>query len=102
MERGVFQRENLEYLSGEYESFLTSAPGGGTVLQVSVEVIDPAKVDREGIRDRFIRGFIGGNPHLRKEYDEGSLTLALRFAAIGSLGIFRLPGRPRRLVDRRG
>ncbi|HMA04964.1 MAG TPA: coenzyme F390 synthetase [Methanomicrobiales archaeon] len=102
VERGVFQRENMEYLSGEYESFLISrGREGGTVLQVSVEVLDPARIDREGIRDRFIRGFIGKNPYLRRAHDEGSLTFDLTFAGPGSLEIFRLSGRPRRLVDRR-
>jgi hypothetical protein len=66
-----------------------------------MEVLDPAKTDRDGIRDRFIRGFIGKNPFLRKAHDEGSLTFAFRFAEPGSLEISRLAGRPKRLVDRR-
>ncbi|MDD1669741.1 MAG: coenzyme F390 synthetase [Methanomicrobiales archaeon] len=102
VERGVFQRENMEELSGEYEAFLSSGGRGEeTVLRVSLEVLDPARVDREGIQGRFIRGFIGENPFLRKASDEGSLTFAFRFAEPGSLEISRLSGRPRRLLDRR-
>jgi coenzyme F390 synthetase len=102
VERGVFQRENMEHLTGEYESFLYSCGRRGeTVLQVTVEVLDKAKTDREGIRDRFIRGFIGKNPFLRKAHDESALTFAFRFAEPGSLEISGQTGRPRRLVDRR-
>jgi coenzyme F390 synthetase len=103
VEQGVFQRENLEELTGEYEAFLV--PGGRedeTVLQVSMEVLDPSRVNRDGIRERFIRGFIGTNPYLRKACEEGSLGFAFRFAEEGGLEISRLPGRPKRLVDRRG
>jgi phenylacetate-coenzyme A ligase PaaK-like adenylate-forming protein len=103
VERGVFQRENMEHLTGEYEAFLS--PGGRagvTVLRVSVEVLDPAATDREGIRDRFIGGFIGKNPFLRRAYDEGSLAIAIRFAEPGGLEISGSAVRPRRLVDRRG
>jgi len=67
-----------------------------------MEVLDPATTDREGIRDRFIRGFVGKNPFLGKAHDGGSLTFAFRFAEPGSLEISRSEGRPRRLVDRRG
>jgi len=103
VERGVFQRENMEYLTGEYESFLYSCGRKDeAVLQVSMEVLDPATTDREGIRDRFIRGFLGKNPFLGKAHDGGSLTFAFRFAEPGSLEISRSEGRPRRLVDRRG
>jgi phenylacetate-coenzyme A ligase PaaK-like adenylate-forming protein len=102
VERGVFQRENMEYLTGEYESFLhPGAKKGMTVLQVSMEVLDPAQIDRDGIPDRFIQGFIGKNPFLRKAHDEGSLSFTFRFAEPGDLEIARLPGRPKRLVDRR-
>jgi coenzyme F390 synthetase len=102
VERGVFQRENMEYLTGEYESFLYACGREGeTVLQVSMEILDPAKIDRDGIRDRFISGFIGKNPFLRRAHDEGSLTFAFRFAEPGNLEIARLAGRPKRLVDRR-
>jgi coenzyme F390 synthetase len=103
IERGVFQRGNMEYLTGEYEAFLYSCGRRNeTVLQVSMEVLDPAKTDQDGIRDRFIQGFIGKNPYLRKAHDEGSLTFAFRFAEQASLEISRAAGRPRRLVDRRG
>jgi len=103
VERGVFQRENLEYLTGEYEaSLILGGREGETVLQVSVEVLDPATTDQAGIQDRFLTGFLGKNPFLRKAYEEGNLSFDLRFAEAGGLGISRQSGRPKRLVDRRG
>ena len=102
VERGVFQRENMEYLTGEYESFLyPCARKGETVLQVSMEVLDPKKTDREGTQDRFIRGFIGKNPFLQKAHDGGLLTFSFTFACLGSLEHQKMKGRPKRLVDRR-
>jgi len=103
VERGVFQRENMEYLTGEYEAYLYSCGrGDGSVLQVSMEGRDMEKMDQEGTRERFIRGFIGKNPFLRKIHDEGTLTFAFRFVEEGGLEISRVSGRPKRLVDRRG
>ncbi|MDD1653507.1 MAG: coenzyme F390 synthetase, partial [Methanomicrobiales archaeon] len=102
VERGVFQRENMEYLTGDYEAFLTE--GGSddaTVLAVTMECPDPAQVDRDGITDRFTRGFIGRNPFLQKAYENDLLSVTTSFAAPGTLAHQRMKGRPKRLQDRR-
>ena len=102
VERGVFQRENMEYLTGDYEAFLHNGEKeGATDLRVTMECIDPDKTDRDGIQDRFIRGFIGRNPFLKKAHDTGLLTFSISFACIGTLEHQTLKGRPRRMVDRR-
>jgi len=66
-----------------------------------VECIDPDRTDREGIQDRFIRGFIGRNPFLRAAHEGGLLTFSFTFVCIGDLEHQKLKGRPRRVVDRR-
>jgi coenzyme F390 synthetase len=102
VERGVFQRENMGYLTGEYEAFLHNGEReGATDLQVTLECTDPDRTDREGIGDRFIRGFIGRNPYLKAAHDGGLLTFSFSFACIGILEHQKLKGRPKRMVDRR-
>jgi coenzyme F390 synthetase len=102
IERGVFQRENMEYLTGEFEAFLHEGDReGSTELRVTMECIDPDRTDREGTMDRFTRGFIGRNPFLRKAHDEGLLTISSSFACIGTLEHQKLKGRPKRVVDKR-
>jgi phenylacetate-coenzyme A ligase PaaK-like adenylate-forming protein len=102
VERGVFQRENMEYLTGDYEAFLHDGDREGTTdLRVTLECLEPDRTDRGGIQDRFIRGFIGRNPFLRKAHDGGLLTFSFTFACIGALEHQKLKGRPKRVVDRR-
>jgi coenzyme F390 synthetase len=102
VERGVFQRENMEYLTGEYEAFLHDGDReGATDLRVTIECMDPDRTDREGVGDRFIRGFIGKNPFLRAAHDGGLLTFSFTFACIGTLEHQKLKGRPKRVVDKR-
>ncbi|HVN65515.1 MAG TPA: hypothetical protein VMT31_02735 [Methanomicrobiales archaeon] len=45
---------------------------GTTDLRVTLECMDPNRADREGIQDRFARGFIGRNPFLRAVHDGDS------------------------------
>ena len=102
VERGVFQRENMEYLTGEYEASLNDSDVEGTTdLRVTLECLDPDRTDREGIQDRFIRAFIGRNPFLKAAHDGGLLRFSLTFACVGTLEHQQLKGRPKRLVDRR-
>ena len=102
VERGVFQRENMEYLTGEYEAFLY--PGDEsemTVMRVSMECRDPGTCDREGTAERFRRGFFAIKPGLKQKHEEGTFVLTFNFVPPGGLELSRLPGRPKRLVDRR-
>ena len=54
VEAGVFQPDNMEYLTGEYEAFLYDGESHDEVLmRVSVECFDPDHCDRQRIEDRF-------------------------------------------------
>ncbi len=102
VERGVFQRENMEYLTGDYEALLHNGDReGSTEMQVTLECMDPDRTDREGISSRFIEGFLGRNPYLRAAHDGGLLTFSFTFACLGSLEHQKMKGRPRRVADRR-
>lgn len=102
VERGVFQPGNMEYLTGEYEAFLY--PGDErekTVMRVSMECNNPNSCDREEIADDFSRAFYAVKPNLKKKEDEGLFAIAFNFAPPRGLELSSLPGRPKRLVDRR-
>jgi coenzyme F390 synthetase len=102
VERGVFQRENMEHLTGDYEALLHNGDReGSTEMQVTLECMDPDRTDREGISSRFIEGFLGRNPYLRAAHDGGLLTFSFTFACLGSLEHQKMKGRPRRVADRR-
>jgi len=103
IERGVFQRENMAYLNGEYEAFLYAGGEGAdeTVLRVGMECEDPATCDREFVSETFIRGLFAGNPRLAREHAEGMVEILFHFVGAGELELHRIAGRPKRLVDRR-
>lgn len=52
IEAGVFQRENMEYLTGEYESFLYGNETENT-LRISVECKDYSKLNKKIVEDNF-------------------------------------------------
>ncbi len=102
IERGVFQRENMEYLSGEYEAFLYS--GGDeekTVMRVSMEAKDPQSCETDLISETFLKSFFAVKPGLLQHYKEGTLSMKFNITPPGGLELSILPGRPKRLVDRR-
>ncbi|HPD76053.1 MAG TPA: coenzyme F390 synthetase [Methanoregulaceae archaeon] len=102
VERGVFQKENMAYLTGEYEAFLY--PGDDrekTVMRVSMEAGDPATCDRDLIAENFRKAFFAVKPPLRKQHDEGLFELDFRFTPPNGLELAKMRGRPKRLVDRR-
>ena len=102
VERGVFQKENMEYLTGEYEAFLYSGEErDATVLRVSMESSDPASCNRDLVSENFRRSFFAMKPALRQQYDEGLFTIVFNFVPPKGLELASLPGRPKRLVDRR-
>lgn len=58
VEAAVFQRENMEYLTGEYEAFLYGDKDEGPVtMKVSVECKEIEECDREFIKENFLRKF---------------------------------------------
>jgi len=102
VERGVFQRENMEYLTGEFEAFLYGGKDGEeTVMRVSLECANPDAGDRRAIEDRFITSFFSGKTHLKDAYNEGLFRILFHYTRPGDLELYRVPGRSKRLVDRR-
>lgn len=102
VERGVFQPGNMEYLTGEYEAFLYAGDDRDkTLLLVSVECNDLGTCDREGVAERFRRGFFAIKPGLRQKQEENMFGITFNYVPPGGLELSRVPGRPKRLIDRR-
>ena len=102
IERGVFQRENMEYLSGEYEAFVyESEETADTVLRVSFEtkgvITGPEK---ELVMANFKRSFYRYKTALSR-LSSDTFSLVFSFTEQGGLELSRIKGRPKRLVDRR-
>jgi|GEM_PF-80081 len=100
IERGVFQRENMEYLTGEYEAFVYREEDGRVTLVVSMEAYDPARTPREDIGERFLASFLRIKPGLSQAFSK-DLHVHFHFISPGGLELSHLKGRPKRLVDRR-
>lgn len=103
IERGVFQRENMEYLTGEYEAFIyESEETDETVLRVSMEAkTDLSAVERELVMEHFrtsLYRYKAALLHLSGD----TFSLVFSFTEPGGLELSRIKGRPKRLVDRRG
>lgn len=102
VERGVFQRENMEYLTGEYEAFLYGGDDEGeTTMRVSIECLDREKCDRKAVEENFLRAFFRYKPQLAKAYANEIFKIIFNFAGIQDLELYRIKGRPKRIVDRR-
>ncbi|MFA5330894.1 MAG: coenzyme F390 synthetase [Methanoregula sp.] len=107
IEASVFQNESMEFLTGEYESFVTSGtqnnPGAGSVtLTVRLECFDPEGCDRHLVEDRFTERFLRHKPDLKERFDDGSFSCAFEYMPVRGLSIFSQKGRPKRLIDNRG
>ncbi|MDD1673759.1 MAG: coenzyme F390 synthetase, partial [Methanomicrobiales archaeon] len=100
VERGVFQRENLEYITGEYEAFLYGNQER-TLLQVNLECDNPHLCNRDLVSENFRKGFFRLKPDLSRQYQEDQFQISFHFFSPGTLEIYKNPGRPKRLVDRR-
>ncbi|MBN2733461.1 MAG: coenzyme F390 synthetase [Methanomicrobiaceae archaeon] len=102
IESGVFQRENLEYLTGDYEAFLYGGRDSDeTILRVSVECKDPEACDKKILEKNITESILKKKPELSEEYSEGYFRIIYNFAKKGGLEFQKIRGRPKRLVDRR-
>ena len=102
IERGVFQHENMQYLTGEYEAFLyTGEDEHETIMRVSLESEDPGHCDTRRIGEQFLDSFLKGRPALSAAHADGSFKILFGFTKTGGLELHTLKGRPKRLVDRR-
>lgn len=100
IERGVFQRDNMDYLTGEYEAFLYGDEME-TTLRVSMECEDPENCDKDMIEDNFVKSFLQFKPALQQAHEDGSFNLSFNFTGPKGLEFYKVRGRPKRLVDRR-
>jgi phenylacetate-coenzyme A ligase PaaK-like adenylate-forming protein len=102
VEAAVFQPENMEHLTGEYEAFIYDGEDDDeALLRISVECFDPATCDRRSVEETIVTRFLKYKPGLRDAYEDGNLKIPVNFAPQGGLELHRLKGRPKRLVDRR-
>lgn len=102
VERGVFQRENMEYLTGEYEAFLYQGERDDeTILRVTMECERKEGCGSDLITENFQKAFFRGKPGLFDAHKEGSFKLLFNFTESGGLELYKTLGRPKRLVDRR-
>ena len=102
VEAAVFQRENMEYLTGEYETFLYGDEDEGEVtMRVSMECQDINHCEEELVKENFIKSFFKYKPILYDAYSEGILNMVFNFTEPGELEFYKIKGRPKRIVDRR-
>ncbi len=102
VEAGVFQHDNMQFLTGEYEAFLYDGDShGDVVMRVSVECSDPDRCDRRLVEDRFTERFLKYKPGLARHAEDHTFSLVFNYTRPGGLELQKLPGRPKRLVDRR-
>ncbi|MFA4877357.1 MAG: coenzyme F390 synthetase [Methanoregula sp.] len=102
IEAAVFQPENLEYLNGEYEAFITDGERPEeTMLSVSVECFDQEHCNKKTVEDIFVNRFLKYKPGLARHYDDGMFRILLNVAREGGLELHKQKGRPKRLSDRR-
>lgn len=72
-----------------------------TLMRVSVECLDREKCDRRAVEENFLRAFFRYKPGLEQAYADGIFKIIFNFAGLRDLELFRIKGRPKRLVDRR-
>lgn len=101
VEKGVFQRENMEYLTGEYEAFLYGEYEGETTMRVSLECLEKENCDRKAVEENFLKAFFLNKPLIEQAYNEGTFKIIFNFVGVRDLELYQIKGRPKRLVDRR-
>ena len=100
VERGVFVRENMEYLTGEYEAFLYGDENEVT-MRVSLESSDLDNLDRRVVEENFLKTFLEYKPLISQAYSDGDFNILFNYTGPEGLEFYKGRGRPKRLVDRR-
>lgn len=100
VEQGVFQPENMDYLTGEYEAFLYGDAEEAT-LRVRMECKDTENCDKDIIEDNFIKTFLNNNHGLQQAHFDGTFNMVFDYTEPEGLEFYKIKGRPKRLVDRR-
>lgn len=100
VEKGVFVRENMEYLTGEYEAFLYGGENEVT-MRVSLESSDLDNLDRRVVEENFLKTFLEYKPLISQAYSDGDFNILFNYTGPEGLEFYKVRGRPKRLVDRR-
>lgn len=100
VESGVFQRDNMEDLTGEYEAFVDQE-GDAATLHFGLECFEPGAIERGPIEGRIAEAFLRHKPGLARAFAEDAFRLSFEYRPPGKLELYKSSGRPRRLVDRR-
>jgi len=100
VEKGVFVRENMEYLTGEYEAFLYGDENEVT-MRVSLESSDLDNLDRRVVEENFLKTFLEYKPLISQAYSDGDFNILFNYTGPEGLEFYKVRGRPKRLVDRR-
>ena len=100
IERGVFQRDNMDYLTGEYEAFIYGDEMD-TTLKVSMECEEIEKCEKYIIEDNFTKSFLEFKPSLKQAHEDGSFIIDFNFTGPKDLEFYKIKGRPKRLIDLR-
>ena len=102
VEAAVFAPGNMAVLNGEYEAFIYGGDEAGeTVLRVSMESLDPTGADPGEVEKTFLSALFRLVPALAAAYEDGTLQFVCNVTPPGGLELHRVPGRPKRIVDRR-
>ena len=100
VEQGVFQQDNMDYLTGEYEAFVYGNEDE-TTLRVRMECKNPESCDKDLIENKFIETFLKYKPGLQQAHIDETFNMIFDFTESEGLEFYRIKGRPKRLVDRR-
>jgi coenzyme F390 synthetase len=100
VERGIFQKENLDFITGEYESILKK-DSGRLVLEVSVESFDPKSAKKGIIEENFTRALFENKPILKEANENEKLDIEIEIKGIGELDLYKKKIRVKRLIDNR-
>lgn len=74
---------------------------GQTTMRVSVECLDSKKCGQNIVEENFLKAFFQYKPRLAEAYAENTFKIIFNFTGPGDLELYRVKGRPKRIVDRR-
>jgi coenzyme F390 synthetase len=102
VEAGVFQYDNMQFLNGEYEAFISDGTSRNEIMmRVSMESTEVDPANRRLIEDRFVERLLKHRSELAQRYADHQFSIIIDFVGQGQLELHKLKGRPKRLVDHR-
>lgn len=116
IESGVFQRENMDYLTGEYESFIYINRNENvnknqnkenfyleneknTYLKVSFECETPENTNKDIIENNFLKSFFNNKKELEENYNNDKFKIEFEFLNKGELEFYKSKKKAKRISD---